>query len=356
MRTPASFRVFSKNNWPRVLSLAAGLALGAPAGWAQSAPAAAAPNASSAPTPQELRAINSALKAALSQADPAIKSILDQYPNYAPLRAPGGGGGRGPANIVLPPVPVVGEAGAILLEDFEATPVGKIPDGFTATGKVAVSDDFAHSGTKSLKMEAAKNGPRRITLTGDKVAALGGTFWGRLYFKVQVPFPLPPPSNNPVIHSTLVSGSATSPEYNDRIEVRMLDSVMNQQGMYQYIYNVQPSGGRPEFGKGGAYTHAYTSDWTLAEWYVDSVTQTYRLFINGTEITDVTKNNGAGNFDGTELPEVFRSLSFGWNNYQAADPGFVAWIDDIALSKQRIGPHEVPAPPAVAAPAAASAP
>jgi hypothetical protein len=216
-----------------------------------------------------------------------------------------------------------------------------------------VADDFAHSGTKSLKMEAAKNGPRRITLTGEKVAALGGTFWGRLYFKVQTPFPLPPPGNNPVIHSTLVAGSAISPDFNDRIEVRMLDTVMRQDGMHQYIYNVQPSGGRPEFGKGGAYTHTYTSDWTLAEWYVDYATQTYRLFINGVEITDVTKNNGAGNFNGTELPEVFQSLSFGWNNYQAADPGFVAWIDDIALSKQRIGPHEVLAPAPGVAPAAA---
>ena len=300
------------------------------------------PAAVTAPAPSEMISINTALRAELSQADPAVKEILAKYPNFMLLRAPAPVAVRAPAApIVLPPVPVVGEQGAILLEDFESTEVGKIPAGFTSTGKVAVADDFSHSGAKSLKMEAARNGPRRITLTGEKVAALGGTFWGRLYFKVQVPFPLPPPSNNPVIHSTFVSGSATSPEFHDRIEVRMLDTVMRPDGMHQYIYNVQPSGGRPEFGKGGAYTHKYTSDWTLAEWYVDYATQTYRLFINGVEITDVTKNNGAGIFNGTELPEVFQSLSFGWNNYQAADPGFVGWIDDIALSKERIGPHEV---------------
>jgi hypothetical protein len=308
-------------------------------------PPATPPRPTPYPSPAQLTTLNSALRSALSHADPAVKDILDQHPGFAPLRVPTPVSGQGgPANIVLPPVAVVGEKDAIVLEDFESTAVGAVPEGFKAVGKVAVSDDFSHSGTKSLKMEAARNGPRRITLTGDKVAALGGTFWGRLYFKVQVPFPLPPPGNNPVIHSTLVAGSATSPDFNDRIEVRMLDTVMRQDGMHQFIYNVQPSGGRPEFGKGGAYTHKYNSDWTLAEWYVDAATQTYRLFINGTEITDVTKNNGAGNFTGTELPEVFQSLSFGWNNYQAADPGFVAWIDDLALSKNRLGPHEAPKP------------
>ena len=31
------------------------------------------------------------------------------------------------------------------------------------------------------------------------------------------------------------------------------------------------------------------------------------------------------------------SLSFGWNNYQQAGAGFVAWIDDIAFAKDRVG-------------------
>ncbi len=325
---------------PTILPLAAIFAIGVSSALAQNPPA--GPAAAAAPSAAEMTNVNNALRAELSRADPAVKDILAKYPNFMLLRAPAPPPVRTPAApIVLPPAPVVGEQGAILLEDFESTEVGKIPAGFTSTGKVAVADDYSHSGAKSLKMEAARNGPRRITLSGEKVAALGGTFWGRLYFKVQVPFPLPPPSNNPVIHSTFVSGSATSPDFQDRIEVRMLDTVMRTDGMHQYIYNVQPSGGRPEFGKGGAYTHKYTSDWTLAEWYVDYATQTYRLFINGVEITDVTKNNGAGNFTGTELPEVFQNLSFGWNNYQAADPGFVGWIDDLALSKNRIGPHEV---------------
>jgi hypothetical protein len=231
----------------------------------------------------------------------------------------------------------------LFTEDFESTETGKVPNEFKATGAVAVSEDTANSGKKSLRIEAAPKGPRRITLQGDKLTALGGSFWGRLYYKVQTPYPLPPTNGQSVVHSTLVSGVATSPLAGDQIEVRMLDTVMNRQGKHQYIYNVQPKG-RPEFGKGSQYLYSYTNDWTLAEWSVDSTTQSYHLYINGNEITGVTKENGAGNFKGTEIPDVFQSLSFGWNNYQLTEKGFVIWIDDIALSKERIGPRKpVPA-------------
>ena len=198
-------------------------------------------------------------------------------------------------------------------------------------------DDVAHSGKHSLRMNPAVNGPRRITIKGDILTALGGHFWGRLYFKVKLPTPTPQGEGKfPVIHSTLVAGSAISPSAKDPIEVRVLDTVMGPKGTFQYIYNVQPRK-RPEFGKGSKYNYKYTDDWTLAEWYVDSATQTYRLYINGNEIKDASFSKGAGNFEKAEIPEVFDSLSFGWNNYQKAGEGFVAWIDDIALSKERIG-------------------
>ena len=247
----------------------------------------------------------------------------------------GAGAAGDKGNVVIDPP--IGSGKILLSEDFEATPGGEIPRGFNKTGAVAVVDDVAHSGKKSLRMEAATNGARRITLKGDVLAALGGEHWGRLYFKVKLPVPQPQGSGNfPVIHSTLVAGSAQSPLFKDPIEVRVLDTVLGPKGTFQYIYNVQPRK-RPEFAKGSHYNYKYSDDWTLAEWYVDSATQTYRLFINGEEVKDASFSKGAGNFEKAEIPEVFESLSFGWNNYQKADPGFVAWIDDIALSKERIG-------------------
>ncbi len=99
---------------------------------------------------------------------------------------------------------------------------------------------------------------------------------------------------------------------------------------------------RPEFAKGSASKFKYSDEWTLAEWYVDHATQTYRLFINSAEVKDVAFMKGAGAYENSEIPEVFETMSFGWNNYQGAGKGFVAWIDDIALAKDRIGNRGIP--------------
>jgi hypothetical protein len=234
--------------------------------------------------------------------------------------------------------PPIGKGKFLLYEDFEEVATGQIPKGYQKMGAVAVVEDVSHSGRKSLRMDAAVNGPRRITVRGPSITALGGQHWGRLYFKVQLPAPEPA---NGVIHSTLVAGSAQSPLAKDPIEVRVLDTVEGAKGMYQYIYNVQP-GKRAEFGKGSSYKYKFTDEWTLAEWYVDFATQTYRLFINSEEVKECAFSKGAGNFADAEIPEVFESLSFGWNNYQGAGKGFVAWIDDIALAKDRVGNRGLP--------------
>src|SRR5947209_18844369 len=79
----------------------------------------------------------------------------------------------------------------LLSEDFETTAVGAIPAGFTKTGAVGVVDDVAHSGRKSLRIEPAQKGARKITKQGPEIAALGGQHWGRLYYKVKLPYPTP---------------------------------------------------------------------------------------------------------------------------------------------------------------------
>lgn len=237
----------------------------------------------------------------------------------------------------------------LLSLDFEATPVGEIPVGFTKKGAVGVAEDAAHSGKRSLRMDAATRGARSITKDGDLMQALGGQHWGRLYFKVKQPVPkvtVPEGKKFAVIHSTLVSGTAQSPLFSDPIEVRMLGNCLGPNGTFQYIYNVQPKK-RPEFANGSKYDYHFTDEWTLAEWFIDHATQTYRLYINGTEMEKPAVNKGAGQFEGAEIPAVFESLTFGWNNYQPAGEGegFVVWMDDIALGKERIGSRVIPSAP-----------
>jgi hypothetical protein len=230
--------------------------------------------------------------------------------------------------------PPIGTQKPILYEDFEATPVGEIPKGFTNVGSLSVVEENAHSGKKCLKVATTPKGARMIKLQGDILKTLGGSFWGRLYFKVQLPSPLP---DGKSIHTTLVAAPCISPLSNDNIELRLFGTSMNSTGSFSYLYNVQTRK-RGEFGKSTKATNVYSGEWTCAEWYVDYETQTYRSFVNGVELPELKIEKGAGNYTGIEIPQVFDSLSFGWQNYQpATDGGFTVWIDDIALGKDRIG-------------------
>ncbi len=222
-----------------------------------------------------------------------------------------------------------------LFEDFESTEPGKIPKAFTPVGSVAVVDDVAHTGRHALRLNAAVNGARQIVWKGPQLTAMGGEHWGRLFYRVQLPSPLPAGGG---IHTTIVVGAGLSPLAKDKYEVRLMGTSTRADGAFTYLYNVQPSQGRAEFGKGSGQVNHYSDNWTLAEWYVDYATQTYRFFIDGKELTDLAIHKGANAFAGVEIPQVFDSLAFGWQNYQAAaGSGFTTWIDDIALTKERIG-------------------
>lgn len=232
-------------------------------------------------------------------------------------------------------------AGAVVAEDFESTAVGAIPAGFTKTGNIGVADDVAHSGHHSLKVQPAVKGGRYISLAPDKVAALGGEHWGRLYFKVKTPTPLPvvpEGKKSASIHTTLVAAKTTSPLANDPIEVRLAGFSFNGNGEFRYMYNVQPKQ-RKEFGVSSKTMHKFDDEWTLLEWHVNHATQSYQFFLNGQEVKDIAVNKGAGKYEGAELPAAFQTLSIGWTNYQpATGEGFTVWLDDIAVGKSRLGP------------------
>jgi len=228
------------------------------------------------------------------------------------------------------------QPGVIVSEDFESTAAGAIPAGFTKTGDIGVEEGVAHSGTHALEVKPAVRGGRFISLAPDKVAALGGEHWGRMYFKVKTPTPMP---TGRLIHATFVDGKGISPLANDLIDVRLATLLFYPNGDYGWFYNVQPPNGRKEFGPKSAAMHKFNDEWTLLEWHADAATQTYQFFVNGKEVTDIGQHKGAGNYEGIEIPAAFQTLSIGFTNYQpATGEGFTVWIDDIAVGKERLGP------------------
>jgi hypothetical protein len=222
----------------------------------------------------------------------------------------------------------------LLCEDFESTAVGAIPSGWTKSGSPAVAEDQAARGQRSLKLPGGDKGAGRILRSATE---FGGAHFGRVFYRVSVPAPVP--QSGSVIHSTLVAFGGTSPTGGGNTEWRTLDTVEDSNGMHQFIYNVQPSGA--EFGKGSPYNWKYDGMWHCGEWYIDAATQTYRFYIDGSEVTQITISNGAGNFGSgenrSEIPNSFSELRVGWVNYQSAGAGFTAWVDELAIGSSRIG-------------------
>jgi hypothetical protein len=223
----------------------------------------------------------------------------------------------------------------LICESFDDTEVGAIPQGWTKHGDpVAVADDAAVSGARSLKMGPIPVWERRIY---HDAAVLGSGHWGRIRFKVQLPVP------DAFVHSTIVALYGKGPTTGDQ-EVRVVDTVkedldgFNNDGNgnhYQWLYNVQPNG--PEFGKGSDYNWKFDDQWHCAEWHIDGPTQSYDFYIDGQHIEQISIANGPGNYEGSEIPDAFSEVRIGWINYQESPPGFTAWIDDVALDDERVG-------------------
>ncbi|AUX39653.1 uncharacterized protein SOCE26_010480 [Sorangium cellulosum] len=246
-----------------------------------------------------------------------------------------GGGGQGGAGGDGPGGSGCASGRYILCEDFEDTEVGGVPQGWTKHGDpVAVADDQAASGSRSLKMGPVPNGERRIY---HDASQLGSGHWGRIRYRVQLPVP------DAFVHSTIVAlygdGPTRGPE-----EVRVVDTVKEDKDGWdndgngshiQYLYNVQPQG--EEFGKVSTYDWYYEDKWHCVEWHIDGPTQSYDFYLDGVLLDQISIANGPGNYAGSEIPDVFSEVRIGWNNYQSAPPGFTAWVDDVALDDERIG-------------------
>jgi len=213
----------------------------------------------------------------------------------------------------------------LICEDFETTNVGGVPAGWNASGDAKVAEGGAAHGARALAIGAAANGQRRITRDAQ---LLGSAHWGRIYYKVQLPVP------SVFVHSTMVALQGVGPTRGNG-EYRVVDTVKQAGGAHQFLYNVQPAGA--EFATGSPYNWSFDGQWHCAEWRIEHANQAYQFFIDGAEVESIRKANGAGNYGGTDIPEVFTQLKVGWNNYQYAAPGFVAWIDDIAVHSSRIG-------------------
>jgi hypothetical protein len=256
------------------------------------------------------------------------------------FRASGGAGAGGSSGGTAGTTGAAGAGGTsggcagkhyILCEDFESTKVGDTPSGWTKHGDASgVADDAAKHGAHSLKLGAISVWERRIY---HSASGVGSAHWGRVFYKVQLPVP------DAFVHSTMVAFSGNGP-VNGPSEFRVVDTVKQAKdtrdvgSRHQFLYNVQPES-HDEFGKGTSYDYTFDANWHCAEWHIDATNQSYHFYFGGVE--KLGFDNGAGKYDGSDIPMSFGEIKIGWINYQDSPPGFVAWLDDIAVADTRIG-------------------
>lgn len=222
-------------------------------------------------------------------------------------------------------------SGLAICEGFEDAADGGFPAGWGARGDewgegvIGVASDTARLGARALKVDGGDNGQHFMDYKGD-LGALATHHYGRVFLKVATPAPWPADG---VLHADFIEGLGPGPKGGTH-NVRW--GVVENTGMaMQWIFNVQPSNGDPEFGEGTAYDYAWTGEWQCLEWFYDQPSQQGGLWIDGVQLPIVPGQNHAA-----EIP-VFSSLGVGLANYQSAGAGFTVWFDELAYDPERIG-------------------
>ncbi len=218
-----------------------------------------------------------------------------------------------------------------ICEDFEDADDAAFPAGWGLRGDewgegvIGVASDGAHDGVKALKIDGGNNGQHFMDYKGD-LGGLASHHYGRVFLKVATPAPWP---TDGVLHADFIEGLGPGP--NDSKHNVRWGVVENIDKKMQWIYNVQPSNGDPEFAEGTGYEYDWSGQWQCMEWFYDQPSQQGMLWIDGVEMPIVPGKNHAA-----EIP-VFTSLGVGLANYQPAGDGFTVWFDDLAYDPERIG-------------------
>jgi hypothetical protein len=221
-----------------------------------------------------------------------------------------------------------------ICDDFESSAVGKTPNGWTVLNgygstppTTVVASDEAHSGSHSIKTSSSVSGASRVQKSLSSIGATAGTHWGRIFYRVQSPAPQLS-SQGP--HATFVAL-----EGNLRAgELRVVDTQQATSGKIQLLVNTPDD----NCCKGTDFTYTvWDGNWHCAEWYVSSTNQSYRFFLDGTEVTALAFDYGAGSTT-ADMPAAFTTVGVGAIFYTPTLPSnLVTWFDDLAIDDNQIG-------------------
>lgn len=179
----------------------------------------------------------------------------------------------------------------------------------------------AHSGKASVKVTSEGGYQTFFALTGAPAFPHDGALYLRIYLRLDAPMTSG--------HNTYFKAGASGATSSDH-ETRM--GVMNGMLMIN-----QPAGDRGFLSNEDYYRDGNMPGvvfapmtWVCVETFFDPANKTIEVWVHGTEIPDLHRNDWE--------QDPIGALHFGFEKY--AGPDATLWYDDIALSTQPIGCHQ----------------
>ena len=245
-------------------------------------------------------------------------------------------------------------ATALLCDDFESYTTGQPPGGnWTRTmslgATIAIDTAQFRSGSKSVKVTTptGTSGSRTAYIRTAAAAvfpAAQSGFYGRMMFRLES-------APTASVHWTFVQGSGLIAgqtyhalyRYGGQVPVMQGSTFVGSQLMANYetpdSYNNNGPGS--DCWKHSNKIVVPVGAWSCAEWQFDGPTNTMRFWLDGAAVdtlTVMTMGSGCVNQPATYqwTAPSFDRLDLGWESYQA-DSARTMWIDDVAISRTRIG-------------------
>lgn len=285
---------------------------------------------------------------ALTVLNACASSVADRRRGASLSAVRGGGGGGGAA------ITVARCSSALFCDDFESYGIDSVPgkpwSNTMNGGTLAIDATHAHSGTRSVKINAAKaNGYRSVLLSLQPDAflpTLGNAIYGRMMFWL---------SSAPAtsVHWTFVAAEGMVPgqsyhavyRYGGHLPLKDGADFVGSQLMASY--ETPDSYATPAVGvSSDCWVHSDkrivpVATWSCAEWRFDSTSNQLQFWLNGEEITSlaVTGTGQSCMHQPASFPwsaPRFERIDLGWESYTADDARTI-WIDDVAIGAQRVG-------------------
>jgi hypothetical protein len=245
-------------------------------------------------------------------------------------------------------------------DDFETQAAGQAPGApwkpaTSSSGAViTVDDQHAFSGKQAMHILTPRGALYRrgyvVIHLRDPLPQLQAAMYGRVMVWLdQAPEGIPLKSHDgqpigppgpPPVHWTLLQGEGRSADdrYNSIYRLGL-----EQQGGLQLMANFETTPPVTTDCRQQSSLTLPVRRWACVEWHMDVATQEMQFWLDGHEITHVQRRAAPGACRGNDLagewraPPRFDSLYMGFERYGDSRNDQDLWMDDVALSRQRLG-------------------